>query len=461
MRPSAPALVTLPIVLGACLSAPTGLPATDGGGADAGRRADAGSPDAGGPAWPPVDLSLLVTATWEGDVDGDPYADLAIAAITQDPDAGYVYVLNGGPLGIGSVFGTRVDLGGIVPVAITFADVGGDASLDLVVLAIDSTGALGVIEAWIASEPVVYTAERWSREVSEVVPAIDQHQRFARVVDLEGDGLHDFLFYAAGDLFSAEPIARTQVAFDDMDLVRVPGPNTDQYFFGALDAWTAGPAGPGRTLIVADAFAAVAFEGDGSGTFTSAQRHVTTHDVAHAAMDAWDVDGDGADELVGYDYAFCATSPWPIDQSFGWQGPAIVETGQALAVRVAELDGDAAQRGDMVLLEDGGDGSPHRLLVARNLRLQGAPPVFDSATAVVLDLILDDFDGRFLATGHFVRAAPATSTPTARRRSSPSTAPATSAASAWRARSSPASDARRRGRRYRRKSDGRSRSSTK
>jgi len=334
----------------ACLSRPVGLPG-DAGTGD-------GEPGHSEP-WPVP--GAVIGRTLARDANGDGILDLLVTS-----DRG-VYVLGGGT-GFGAGYHAFVATP-FVPLALDVADVGGSPAPELAVLGVAPGGAArvelheGLGAAWFA-------AAGWQRDFADLEPKASAG-RGLWLLDSDGDGRGNVLVADANGLYAGEPAALTELGVSEMPLVQVVGDNAT-YFISVEDLAVLPGAGK-ADLVVTDAFSAWVYAGDGTDSYPAARRTEISYGASFDLAAHADLDGDGVPELVGGYYGFLEGVSLSLHRVLPYQGDAVPSHSKvvSLAARFGQLDRDAAQRPDLVLMRHITDaaGAPTdtELVLIRNL----------------------------------------------------------------------------------------------
>lgn len=339
------------LVLGGCLSRPTGLPGD--GGVD--------GPRAGQP-WPPA--GVVAGGTLARDVDGDGHPDLLITS------AQGVYVLAGGP-GFGAQYHAFVPTA-VAPLAVELADVGGTAAPELVVLGVGGTTA-GRVEIHPGLGGLAFDGGL-GLDVPGIHPGTGSY-RGVWLVDTDGDGRRNAVIADESHAFVAQPAQLTAQAVGEAALIHIAGPNSGDFI--AVESVLTRPSGTGPQLVVVDAGTA-RMGGAGADRYDTTRGGAVSCGDAPDTVAAGDLDGDGAPELVvGYS-GFIYGASLAAAQALSHPG---LDAGCAAscrwkAIRLAELDRDPGARTDAVILRWLGPASTalanSDLLAVRNLRVSGA-----------------------------------------------------------------------------------------
>ena len=383
--------------LGGCLSPPTGRPA------------DAGDRDAGvEPAFPPPGVTIDAISAIVADVDDDGASDVVLGSAGAADQRG-VYILRGGPDGIGATYHTRVVTERIAPRAVTVADVGGTSAPELVVF--DGEGEHGVALLFPGAAPGELEATPWVDEIPDAPVPAEALAPFVRVDDLDGDADPDLLFGAPTDkIKSGELSGFDEGAFSEIVETR-PTPGEPIFIFSPRDAFTV-ETEIGRDLVIADLFKV--WRHDAAGGDGADAWHGKDH-IAEIGQDVQtrvDLDGDpDTIEILGAFHGTpSVTEAWPSTiESYAYDGPEIAWPGDLatnVAVQLVQIDDDAGGRPDLLLLQDhsGIDGAvgPTRLMVVRNVRrVEGPLALTTSSVTVEQYWTADDFHSRFLLVGNF------------------------------------------------------------
>lgn len=358
--------------LPACLSSPEGLT----------------QPPAIG-AWPPPGVALDVGAARVIDLDRDGIDDLVLAS--RAPEAPALYVLLGGPDGVGARLHAQV-VPSVPPLALDVADVSGDGLDDLVAFGGDMTQQL--IEAFPATAVTEFGAP-WRKE-SHALPTVEPLLATLEVVDFEPDGIADLVLADQLHVEIGRMPAATEVGFVDMMIEALPA-GLD--FGQPASAFLAVDDGGRRDLVVVSGLRTTVYRQIGEPPPTSPDQIANSDGFSvHARCD---LDGDGTVEVIGGHGGWDAITPSSLAELFRYDDrPAFGVPGEVPAGWCGQLDHDAAGRPDLAVLERS-DGSGVVVHVLPDLWLQPSPPALRTSRSERLESPLIAGDAVVMVAGDF------------------------------------------------------------
>lgn len=324
------------VVTTACLSRPLGLRGDAGAEGDASIHAE---------PWPAA--GLAVRRTLARDVDGDGVLDL----IAID-DRG-IYVLRGGA-GFGTAYHGFVATG-FAPLAVDAADLGGSGAAELAVLGV--VGGQARVEIHEGLGALRFAAAGWRRDVPGITPTASAAAPASGVwlLDSDGDGAREVLVADLDNLYVGDPAGFSELAVSQMPLAHVAGPNVTA--FQAIEDVFVVPQVGDADLVVVDGFRTSVFARTGGDYSRGVQipPDATSAVSAHA-----DLDGDGVPETISGYAEFLRGAALAPRRSLAFTGPSPGNRSVLvpIAARLGQLDRDAAQRQDLVVMRQVGDGPP-------------------------------------------------------------------------------------------------------
>jgi hypothetical protein len=385
-------VAALALLATGCLSSPTGQPPADAVPVDA--AVPVGLP------WPPEDPVVIGSARVH-DLDGDGIDDLTLAT-TGDGDAlRGIWFLKGGP-DFGTHYQGQVLTGIPSPEAFELADLGGDATRELIVFSGDPNRAS--ILVYPALAPFEFDLP-WQRDTNKFgVSFADENgyrHLLVRVDDFHSDGTPTLLFGTGGSLFFAPVPTFSQPAIEELTFTQVPG---NASFGGINNAYVA-PSQSGNQLVVDREAGASAFP---TQAIEAGLAQETDRTTPHRYFADADLDGDGVlDQVGGEGGTFTVEQPYPLDDHAPFTWDQTFSPGHILGMAIDRLDNDARQRLDAAFLDDQSLW-PDELSVLPQLRItHDVGLTFDSTAASILSYGLpDDLEPALLVTGEFDGAAP-------------------------------------------------------